>query len=74
MASPIGKRKREQHCELCLEAIPGGNLKRHQKNKHPDAKKIIDLKDRHNGEARLPKCASGWLNLCDVDLTISGVP
>jgi hypothetical protein len=74
MASPIGKRRREQHCELCLEAIPGGNLKRHQKNKHPEAERTIEHKNTHHGEARLPKCVSGWLDLCDVDLSPSGVP
>jgi hypothetical protein len=74
MASPIGKRRREQHCELCSEAIPGGNLKRHQKNKHPEAERTIELKNTHHGEARLPKCVSGWLDLCDIDLSPSGVP
>jgi hypothetical protein len=74
MASPIGKRRREQHCELCLEAIPGGNLKRHQKNKHPKAERIVEHKNTHNDEARLPKCVSEWLDFCDVDLTQSRVP
>jgi hypothetical protein len=73
MASPIGNRRREQKCELCSEAIPGGNLKRHQKNKHPEAERTIEHKNTHNGEARLPKCVSGWLDLCDVDLSPSRV-
>jgi hypothetical protein len=74
MASPIGKRRREQHCELCLEAIPGGNLKRHQKNKHPEAERTIEHENTHNDEARLPKCVSEWLDLCDVDHAQSRVP
>jgi hypothetical protein len=49
-----------------LEAIPRGNLKRHPKNKHPEAERTAEHKNTHDDEARLPKCISEWLDLCNV--------
>jgi hypothetical protein len=74
MASPARKKKRSQHCKLCFQAIPGGNLARHEKTWHPEAERTIEHEDKHRGEAKLLRCVSEWLDFCDVDLPESGVP
>ena len=74
MASPAGKKKRNQDCKLCLQAIPGGNLARHEKTWHPEAERTIEQNDKHKGEAKLPQCVSEWLNFCNVDLPESRLP
>jgi hypothetical protein len=72
--SKTGKRKREQHCKLCYQVIPGGDLARHEKTWHPKAEGTVKHKYKYNGEANLPQRASEWLDSCGVDLSTSGVP
>lgn len=74
MAFPAGKKKRNQECKICLQAIPGGNLARHEKIWHPEAERTIEQDNKHKSEAKLPRCVSEWLDFCDVDLPESGVP
>jgi hypothetical protein len=73
MASSALKRKREQHYELCVKVILGGNLARHYKTNHGEAERINDHKIRSNGEAKLLQCVSKWLDFCNVDLSTNGL-
>jgi hypothetical protein len=68
------KKKRNQDCKLCLQAIPGGNLARHEKTWHPEAERTSEQNDKHRGEAKLPRSVSEWLDFCNVDFPESGVP